>query len=111
MWLNRGPPNVAHETPRYGFAAAAHSRSWHFAAFAALQFFGRYRTNIGHHRTLVRRGSVAIDPKQTYVPCGLEPLGSAIWGQSLASRPRGADEVLYNRDKRYRFICNAIPRL
>src|SRR6266545_1501185 len=23
------------------------------------------------------------DPKQTYVPCGLEPLGSAIWGQSL----------------------------
>jgi hypothetical protein len=54
---------------------------------------------------------VAHDPKQTYVPCGLEPLGSAIWGQSLASRPRGADEVLYNRDKRYRFICNAIPRL
>ena len=52
-----------------------------------------------------------FNPKQTYVPCGLEPLGSAIWGQSLASRPRGADEVLYNRDKRYRFICNAIPRL
>ena len=34
----------------------------HFAAFAALQFFGSYRTNNGHHRTLVRRGSVAIDP-------------------------------------------------
>jgi len=24
----------------------------HFAAFAALQFFGSYRTNNGHHRTL-----------------------------------------------------------
>jgi hypothetical protein len=35
----------------------------HFAAFAALQFFGSYRTNNGHHRTLVRRRSVAIDPK------------------------------------------------
>ena len=34
----------------------------HFAAFAALQFFGSYRTNNGHHRTVVRRGSVAIDP-------------------------------------------------
>jgi hypothetical protein len=34
----------------------------HFAAFAALQFFGSYRTNNGHHRTLVRHGSVAIDP-------------------------------------------------
>ena len=34
----------------------------HFAGFAALQFFGSYRTNNGHHRTLVRRGSVAIDP-------------------------------------------------
>jgi hypothetical protein len=30
-----------------------------------LQFFGSYRTNNGHHRTLVRRGSVAIDPIQT----------------------------------------------
>src|SRR5882724_2199626 len=39
---------------------------------------------------------VGPDSKQTYVPCGLEPLASAIWGQSLASRPRGADEVLYN---------------
>jgi hypothetical protein len=35
----------------------------HFAAFAALQFFGSDRTNNGHHGTLVRRGSVAIDPK------------------------------------------------
>jgi hypothetical protein len=33
-----------------------------FAALAALQFFGSYRTNNGHHRTLSRRGSVAIDP-------------------------------------------------
>ena len=31
------------------------------AAFAALQFFGSYRTNNGHHRTLSRRGSVAIN--------------------------------------------------
>ena len=38
----------------------------HFAAFAALQFFGSYRTNNGHHRTLVRRGSVAIDPLRTW---------------------------------------------
>jgi len=38
----------------------------HFAAFAALQFFGSYRTNNGHHRTLVRRGSVAIDRTATW---------------------------------------------
>jgi hypothetical protein len=37
----------------------------HFVAFAAVQFFGSYRTNNGHHRTLSRRGSVAIDPEPT----------------------------------------------
>src|SRR3954469_10216716 len=41
----------------------------HFAAFAALQFFGSYRTNNGHYRTLVRRGSVAIDPEPPPIGC------------------------------------------
>ena len=49
----------------------------HFAAFAALQFFGSYRTNNGHHRTLVRRGSVAIDPQQT-IQLGGELLKNSI---------------------------------
>jgi signal transduction histidine kinase len=42
-------------TVRLPGGAHTYTRSWHFAAFAALQFFGSYRTNNGHHRTLVRR--------------------------------------------------------
>ena len=49
--------------PSCSRARQANGSFWHFAAFAALQFFGSYRTNNGHHRTLVRRGSVAIGPK------------------------------------------------
>ena len=44
----------------------------HFAAFAALQHFGSYRTNNEHHGTLVRRGSVAIVES----PGGISPPGA-----------------------------------
>ena len=50
----------------------------HFAAFAALQFFGSYRTNNGHHRTLVRRGSVAIDPQTGHCVIAIQPSVNAI---------------------------------
>ena len=41
-------------------------RYWHFAAFAALQQFGRYWTNNGQRSARTLTGSAAIDPKRTF---------------------------------------------
>ena len=79
----------------------------HFAAFAALQFFGSYRTNNGHHRTLVRRGSVAIDPKaalgRVENPHRSEPL-TRCWPIGYAGSLARGSRMQFDQLKRRDFI-------
>ena len=74
IWLNtriRGNPSPyarvcgLRHTKQSFFAAMPMVSYWHFAAFAALQKSGRYRTNNGHWSTLVQNGYAAIDPSAT----------------------------------------------
>jgi hypothetical protein len=52
-------------------ASKPHVRFWHFAAFAALQYFGSYWTNNGQPRTSALISYAANDPLATLaVHCG-----------------------------------------
>ena len=51
-------------TGREAAAERARLAKWRRQHSRPGNFLGSYRTNNGHHRTLARRGSVAIDPKR-----------------------------------------------